>query len=152
VITASFDGTAQIWDAHTGRPVGEPMNHADMVYDPKFNHNASIVLTFGRSRTARLWDATSSRPLGEPFVHEGEIDDGAFLGQRPVVATISRDKTARLWSVPDRLSGKADDVTRQMSVLTGMELGADDVARVLDVSAWKSQRDAFQAHREQVQP
>jgi len=152
VLTGSFDGTAQIWDAHTGRPLGEPMNHGDMLYGAEFNHDASIVLTFGRSWSARLWDAASSRPLGEWLAHDGEIDDAVFLAGRPVVATASRDKTARLWSVPAPFTGSADQVAEQMSVLTGMELGEGDVVRVLDVSAWKSQRDAIQPTAGATQP
>jgi WD40 repeat protein/serine/threonine protein kinase len=152
VLTASFDGTAQIWSAETGSPLGEPMNHGDMLYGARFNQAASIVLTFGRSGAARLWDAASSRPLGEWLRHADEIDDGAFLSGRPAVATISRDGTARIWSVPGRLDGGADEIASEMSVLTGMELGNDDVAGVLDVAAWKSRHEAIAARGAPAQP
>jgi eukaryotic-like serine/threonine-protein kinase len=143
ILTGSFDGTAQIWDGHTGRPRGEPMRHSDMIYGALFSSDASMVLTFGRSRKAWLWDAASSRPVGEPLLHESEIFDAAFLPDRPVVATASRDSTVRLWSVPSAIAGEPDRLAEEITVMTGMELGSDDVVRVLDVPDWKRKRDAF---------
>ena len=63
-----------------------------MIYGAVFNSDASMVLTFGRSKSARLWDAATSRPLGEPFSHDQEIFAAAFLPGRPVIATASRDR------------------------------------------------------------
>ena len=100
LLTASFDGTAQIWNGRTGSPLGEPMNHGEMVYDAIWSEDSSRVLTYGRSGSARLWDAASSRPIGEPLSHGGRVDGAVFLAGRPVVATCSRDGTARLWTVP----------------------------------------------------
>jgi WD40 repeat protein/serine/threonine protein kinase len=143
VLTGSFDGTAQIWDSHTGRPLGEPMNDGDMIYGAFFSADASIVLTFSRKGSARLWDAASSRPLGQPLSHQGQIESCTFLPGRSTIATIARDRTARLWTVPAPLAGDPQRIADQMSVLTGMELGDDDVVRVLDFSAWKSRRAAI---------
>jgi WD40 repeat protein/serine/threonine protein kinase len=143
LLTGCFDGRAQIWDAQTGRPLGEPMNHGDMVYGALFSPEGSKVLTYGRSDSARLWDAATSRPLGNRFVHADEIDDATFLPGRSVVATASRDKTVRLWGLPSPMAGSADQVAVRTTVLTGMELGGDDVVRVLDAPIWKSRRDAI---------
>jgi eukaryotic-like serine/threonine-protein kinase len=145
ILTGSFDGTAQVWDGHTGRPLGEPMQHSDMIYGAVFNSDASIVLTFGRGKAAWLWDAATSRPLGEPFVHDQEIFDAVFLHGRPVIATASRDRTARLWSVPSPMPGTAERIKEEMTVRTGMELGNDDVTRLLDVSEWKQRRGALES-------
>jgi eukaryotic-like serine/threonine-protein kinase len=143
ILTGSFDGTAQIWDGHTGRPRGEPMRHSDMIYGAIFNSDASMALTFGRSRKAWLWDTASSRRVGEPLLHDGEILYAAFLPGRPVVATASRDGTARLWSVPSAPAGVPDRLAEEITVWTGMELGSDDVVRVLDVPDWKRKREAL---------
>jgi WD40 repeat protein/serine/threonine protein kinase len=145
VLTGSFDGTAQIWDGHTGRPIGEPMKNTDMIYGATFSGDAAMVLTFGRSRSARLWDATTSRPLGEPLKHDDEIFDAAFLPGRPVIATASADGTARLWSIPSPMLGTPERLDEEMTVLTGMELGSDDIIRLLDVPTWKRRRAALNA-------
>jgi eukaryotic-like serine/threonine-protein kinase len=143
ILTAGFDGTAQIWDGHTGRPLGEPMNHSDMIYGAVFSRDASMVLTFGRARSAWLWDATSSRPLGEPFSHDHEILAADFLPGRPVIATASRDRTVRLWSVPSPMLGTPTRLSEEMTVLTGVDLGRDDVVRVLDVPTWQQRHEAL---------
>jgi WD40 repeat protein len=123
-----------------------------MIYGAVFSSKASRVRTFGRSRSAWIWDAASSRPLGKPLSHDQEIFDAVFLPGRHVAATASRDKTARLWSVRAALPGSAERLNEEMTVLTGMELGSDDVVRVLDVSAWKQRRDALKADDDSHQP
>jgi WD40 repeat protein/serine/threonine protein kinase len=138
VLTASFDGTAQIWDSRTGTPIGEALKHGEMVYGAIFNSDASIVATFGRSPAAKLWDAATSRRLGEAFTHKNEMSGAAFLAGRGTIVTISRDRAARVWSVPGALAGATQLISRRLTVLTGLELGDDDVVRVLDVSAWRS--------------
>ncbi len=147
VLTASFDGTAQIWNGRTGLPLGEPMNHGELVYDAVWSDDSSRVLTYGRSDSARLWDAASSRPLGERFSHSGRINGAMFLAARPVVATCSRDGTARLWAVPPRSLMPAEQIALEASVMTGMELGDDDLVRLLDVSSWRSRHDTLEASR-----
>jgi hypothetical protein len=102
------------------------------------------VLTFGRGKAAWLWDAATSRPFGEPFMHDQEIFDAVLLQGRPVIATASRDRTARLWSAPSPMPGTAERIKEEMTVRTGMELGNDDVARLLDVSEWKQRRGALE--------
>jgi len=32
VVTASWDNTARLWDAASGKPIGQPMKHEDMVH------------------------------------------------------------------------------------------------------------------------
>ena len=36
VVTASYDGTARVWDAATGKAIGEPMRHDGIVYSAQF--------------------------------------------------------------------------------------------------------------------
>ena len=144
LLTASFDTTAQFWNARTGLATGEPMQDSDMLRGALFNDDASVVLTFGRSGVARFWDAATARPLGAPMSHPDEIDEALFLPGRPVAATTCRDGNVRLWEIPTPLTGPADRIAEQMVVLTGMELGPDDVVRVLDVTTWKTRRDALE--------
>jgi WD40 repeat protein/serine/threonine protein kinase len=151
IVTASFDGTAQIWNGRTGRPQGEPINHGDLVYDAVWSDDSSVVLTYGRSTSARLWNAAGSRPLGERLSHRVRVDGAIFVPGRPIVATCSRDKTVRLWAVPEPMNTSAQEVARETSVLTGMELGDDDILRLLDVPTWRSRRRALEASPTQPQ-
>jgi WD40 repeat protein len=97
VVTVSGDNTARLWDAGTGRPIGEPMKHEDSVNSARFSPDGQRVVTASDDLTARLWDASSSKPIGEPMKHKDPVNSAWFSpdGQRVVAA--SNDLTARLW-------------------------------------------------------
>ena len=73
VVTASEDKTARLWDAASGKPIGEPMKHEEQVYSAQFSPDGQRVVTASEDKTARLWDAASGKPIGEPMKHEGAV-------------------------------------------------------------------------------
>jgi hypothetical protein len=56
VLTWSWDGTARLWRAADGSPVGQPMKHERAVAGATFNRDESLVLTWSYDGTARLWN------------------------------------------------------------------------------------------------
>jgi hypothetical protein len=56
VVTASQDRTARLWNAATGKPLGEPMVHEGWVYSAQFSLDGQRVVTASDDNTARLWD------------------------------------------------------------------------------------------------
>jgi hypothetical protein len=56
VVTASKDRTARLWDARTGKSIGEPMVHENWVVSAQFSPDGKHVLTASEDGTARLWD------------------------------------------------------------------------------------------------
>jgi len=103
VVTASFDGTARVWDAASGRPVGEPLRHAHWVWAASFSPDGRRVVTASADRTARVWDAASGRPVGKPLRHAGGVRAASFSPDGRWVVTASEDRTARVW---DAASGR----------------------------------------------
>ena len=45
IVTASWDKTARVWDAESGKPVGEPMRHEDMVTAASFSPDGQRIVT-----------------------------------------------------------------------------------------------------------
>jgi roadblock/LC7 domain-containing protein len=104
VVTASYDNTARLWDARTGKPLGPPLKHESMVFSAQFSPDGQQVVTASADTTARLWDARTGKPLGESLKHEGEVTSAQFSPDGQRVVTASYDNTARLW---DARTGKS---------------------------------------------
>ena len=45
VVTASEDKTARLWDAASGKPIGEPMKHEGAVCSAQFSPDGQRVVT-----------------------------------------------------------------------------------------------------------
>jgi len=103
IVTGSFDKTARLWDAATGRPLGQPLAHSGLVYSVAFSPAGKRILTGSFDKTARLWDADSGHPLGHPLEHSASVMSVAYSPDGKTILTGSRDKTARLW---DATSGR----------------------------------------------
>ena len=103
MLTGSGDNTARLWDARSGKPLGEPLRHEGFVTAVAFSPEGDRVLTGSADNTARLWDPRSDKPLGEPLRHGNWVTAVAFSPEGDRVLTGSQDNTARLW---DARSGK----------------------------------------------
>ena len=73
VVTASRDGTARVWDAHTGQPLTGPLRHDDGVLSARFSPGGQQVVTASDDKTARVWDAGTGQPLTSPLKHDGPV-------------------------------------------------------------------------------
>jgi len=102
VVTASRDQTARVWDARTGRPVGAPLQHQDVIFSAAFTTDGARMVTASGDGTARVWDARTGQPVGAPLQHEGSIYSAAFSNDGTRVVTASVDGTARVWDVRTR--------------------------------------------------
>jgi dipeptidyl aminopeptidase/acylaminoacyl peptidase len=97
VVTASDDNTARVWDATSGKPIGEPMEHEKPVRSAQFSPDGQRVVTASNDNTARVWDATSGKLIGEPMEHKGQVNSAQFSPDGQRVVTASTDNTARVW-------------------------------------------------------
>ena len=105
IVTASSDKTARVWDAASGKPIGEPLTgHEGMVRSAAFSPDGKRIVTASDDKTARVWDAESLKPIGQPLKgHEYRVRSAAFSPDGKRIVTASWDKTARVW---DAASGK----------------------------------------------
>jgi len=101
ILTASWDKTAKLWDAASGRLIGV-FAHQGTVYDAVFSPDGARILTASSDKTARLWDAASGKLIAS-FGHQDEVNAAAFSPDGGRILTASSDKAARLW---DAASGK----------------------------------------------
>ena len=71
--TASYDGTARLWDAQTGEHQLTLAGHAEGLWSAVFTADGARVLTASADRTARLWDAATGVPLATLWQHQYPI-------------------------------------------------------------------------------
>jgi WD40 repeat protein len=55
IVTASGDKTARVWEAVTGKAVGEPMRHENEVTAAGFSPDGKLIVTASGDKTARVW-------------------------------------------------------------------------------------------------
>jgi WD40 repeat protein len=97
IVTASLDGTAQLWDAATGEPLAILQGHRDAVFSAAFAPDGRRVVTASLDGTARLWDAATGEPLAILEGHGGRVLSADFAPDGGRIVTASDDGTARLW-------------------------------------------------------
>ncbi|KAG8740029.1 hypothetical protein FRC10_004823 [Ceratobasidium sp. 414] len=68
IVSGSSDGTARIWDAQTGQPVGQPLNgHTDSVRSVVYSPDGAYIASCSRDKTIRIWDSQAGQPLFQPI-------------------------------------------------------------------------------------
>jgi WD40 repeat protein len=71
ILTASKDSTARFWDAHTGKPIGKPLQH-------KFAVNAALFSPDGKTAAGPARSSTQF-----PSCHLGPSPLGKGAGTAP---------------------------------------------------------------------
>lgn len=114
VATGSWDHSAKLWDAATGRAMRKlDGGHTGYINAVEFSPDGRLLLTASDDGTARLWDIASGKPTGLVLRgHAGRITSASFSADGARILTTSGDKTARIW---DTATG------REVKVLTGHE-------------------------------
>jgi len=97
VVTASLDHTAQVWDARTGQPLTEPLQHLEGLGAAQFSPDGLCVVTFS-GNGAGVWDARTGQPVAKPLLQNGTIRSARISPDGlQVVTAAAFDPTARLW-------------------------------------------------------
>src|SRR5208337_797846 len=144
IVTASQDKTARIWDAATGKPIGEPLKgHEGVVTGASFSPDGTRIVTASQDKTARIWDAATGKPIGDPLRgHEGVVTGAAFSPDGRRIVTASQDKTARIWDaatgnpIGEPLKGHGDAVNGAAFSPDGTRIvtaSGDKTARIWEV-------------------
>jgi len=99
VVTGSWDHSAKIWEAASGRAIRRLAGgHTGYINAAEFSPDGKVVLTASDDGTARLWDVATGQPTGVLFAGHGDrVLSATFSPDGTRVLTTSGDKRARLW-------------------------------------------------------
>jgi len=97
VVTASYDGTARIWNSSSGAEVGLLRGHAGPVLSAAFSRDAGRVATGSADRTAIVWDVATGQPVGRigPLGHD--VQRVWFSADSSRLLTALRDGSVAAW-------------------------------------------------------
>ncbi|MEQ1720483.1 MAG: hypothetical protein ABL887_05150, partial [Nitrosomonas sp.] len=113
IVSASWDNTLQLWDADSGKPIGQPFTgHKDSFSSAAFSPDGKRIVSGSWDNTLQLWDADSGKPIGQPFtVHEAYVLSVAFSPGGKRIVSASWDNTLWLWAV---FEGWADALCQKL--------------------------------------
>jgi len=97
IVSASYDKTARIWDAHTGAALAVLSGHKDRVFFAAYSPDGTRVVTASADRTARIWNAQTGAQLAVVQGHTGGFNSAVFSPDGTRILTASGDKNAQLW-------------------------------------------------------
>jgi WD40 repeat protein len=129
IVTTSFDHTARLWDAVSGREIKVLKGHRGAVTSAAFSPDGKRVATASIDFRARLWDVGSGQDLLVLNGHESEVESIAFSLDGKRLVTASADNTSRLW---DAITGKLIAVLRGTRPMESAQISPDG-RRILTV-------------------
>ncbi|MCI0623617.1 MAG: WD40 repeat domain-containing protein, partial [Acidobacteria bacterium] len=110
ILTSSWDRTAKVWDAVSGRELRTLTGHSAPILSAAFSPDAQKIVTGSGDRTGKVWEAASGRELFTLTGHTAQIFSVAFSPGGQQIVTGGGDRTAKVW---DAASG------RELLTLTG---------------------------------
>ena len=100
IVSTSFDKTARIWDAASGRSIATLRGHREVVLHASFSADSTKVVTAAADGSAAIWNAETGERLvilGGRDGHRNYVNQAAFSGDGERVVTGSHDWTTKLW-------------------------------------------------------
>jgi hypothetical protein len=73
IVTASWDSTAKIWDAQTGKMIADLTGHQDRVNIAIFSPDGQKIVTASEDGTAKIWDAQTGKIIDRSEEHTSEL-------------------------------------------------------------------------------
>ena len=73
IATASWDKTARLWDAATGKPLGAPMKHDGIVLAVAFSPDGTKIATASATRRPGSGTRRRANRLAQPMKHDGAV-------------------------------------------------------------------------------
>jgi WD40 repeat protein len=100
LVSASWDGTARLWDGKTFRYLGAFDGNDQWVTDVAFSSDSMLLATADESGVTRIWRTADVRPMFQ-VVHDDTLETlaGAYSPDGTRFVTGGRDRLARLYRV-----------------------------------------------------
>jgi len=100
-VVTGFEDSAQVWNAGSGKPVGNELKHKLWVNDAEFSQDGKRVVTASNDLTAAVWDASTGTMIGQPMSHGGKVILAKFSPdpKGEYILTETQNHLAQVWDV-----------------------------------------------------
>ncbi|MDQ0290519.1 TIR domain-containing protein [Oligosphaera ethanolica] len=98
IVTAGYDKSAQVWEAATGKPIGEPMRHDRAVWDASFSPDGRRAAT-SSGGSVWVWEVRSGMPVSRPVFPGESVERATFSPDGRRVLVTSNVSTVQIWDV-----------------------------------------------------
>jgi WD40 repeat protein len=117
VTGAGGDDSVRVWNAQTGKLIGEPIaGHQRNVTSVAFSPDGRYIASGAEDTTVRVWDATTQRPVGPPLTVFRGVTTVAFSPDGHHIVAGLTDGTIRIWPGPEMWSAElCAKLTRTMN-------------------------------------
>lgn len=113
IFIASADKSGRFWDAATGQPVLQPLEHNESLVAGAFSRDGERVITGTAQGSAFIWEVKTGRVLSEAFQQSDALVVTEFSPDGTRALTASKDGSAQIWHATARglapLSMDADE-------------------------------------------
>ncbi len=102
--TGGYDRTVHLWEVATGRPIGSPLVHDDIVWCLAFSPDGqtlAVGTTFDytlKRAGVRLWQVATGEARGPLLPHKEWVDTLAWNPHGETFVTVTRGQTIHLWN------------------------------------------------------
>src|SRR5262249_9351552 len=98
-IAGSADGTAQLWELASGRPIAPALQHGGSVLAVAFSPDGTLAVTASADSRARLWKSDTGQEVSRALDQGGPIECVDFSPDGRHLATAGINRCARLWDL-----------------------------------------------------
>jgi WD40 repeat protein/tRNA A-37 threonylcarbamoyl transferase component Bud32 len=96
LVTTCSVKAVRLHDVMTGKPVGPPLKHGDLINSVSFSPDGKTLLTGSNDGMARCWDVASGQLLGKPLALGQAVRLVAYTPDGRIFVTVLRT-SAQLW-------------------------------------------------------
>ena len=145
IATSSYDSTARVWDAATGKQLLLLKGHTNFVINIAYSNDGKYLLTASSDSTAKIWDAGNGKLLRTLTGHLDRVSYAVFSPDGKYILTSCYDHVLKIWDatngsvlrVIDGCSGTRYSASFSLDSKSIMMATHDSTARVFDVSSGK---------------
>ncbi len=97
IVSCSFDGSVQIWDAFTGELMQDYRQHAGPVYAASWSPDGQHIASAGQDSIIHVWEPFTGRTITRYTGHTDAIKTLAWSPDSRSIVSGSDDRTVQVW-------------------------------------------------------